>query len=56
MLYKFEVGNQKKGKIIQGLLKKISKLKEKIILLGLGRTDTGVHALNNLHILTVKSN
>ena len=37
---------QKKGKTIQGLLQeKISKLlKEKIILLGSGRTDTGVHA------------
>ena len=38
---------QKKGKTIQGLLQeKISKLlKEKIILLGAGRTDTGVHAI-----------
>ncbi len=38
---------QKKGKTIQGLLQeKISKLlKEKIILLGSGRTDTGVHAI-----------
>ena len=38
---------QKKGKTIQGLIqKKISKiLKEKIILYGSGRTDTGVHAL-----------
>jgi len=38
---------QKKGKTIQGLIQeKISKLlKEKIILLGSGRTDTGVHAL-----------
>ena len=38
---------QKKGKTIQGLIEeKISKLlKEKIILLGSGRTDTGVHAL-----------
>ena len=37
---------QKKGKTIQGLIQeKISKyLKEKIILLGSGRTDTGVHA------------
>jgi len=38
---------QKKGKTIQGLIQeKISKLlKEKIILFGSGRTDTGVHAL-----------
>ncbi len=38
---------QKKGKTIQGLVQeKISKiLKEKIILFGSGRTDTGVHAL-----------
>ncbi len=38
---------QKKGKTIQGLLQeKISKLlKEKIILFGSGRTDTGVHAI-----------
>ena len=38
---------QKKGKTIQGLIQeKISKiLKEKIILSGSGRTDTGVHAL-----------
>ena len=38
---------QKKGKTIQGLLQeKISKLlKQKIILLGSGRTDTGVHAI-----------
>ena len=38
---------QKKGKTIQGLIQeKISELlKEKIILLGSGRTDTGVHAL-----------
>ena len=38
---------QKKGKTIQGLLQeKISKLlKEKIILLGSGRTDSGVHAI-----------
>ena len=37
---------QKKGKTIQGLLQeKISKiLREKIILFGSGRTDTGVHA------------
>ncbi len=37
---------QKKGKTIQGLIqKKISDiLKEKIILFGSGRTDTGVHA------------
>ena len=38
---------QKKGKTIQGLIQeKISKiLKEKIVLYGSGRTDTGVHAL-----------
>ena len=38
---------QKKGKTVQGLIQeKISKfLKEKIILLGSGRTDTGVHAV-----------
>ena len=38
---------QKKGKTIQGLIQqKISiLLKEKIILLGSGRTDTGVHAI-----------
>tara|TARA_B100001057_G_C22850447_1_gene950748 strand:+ start:1307 stop:2047 length:741 start_codon:yes stop_codon:yes gene_type:complete len=38
---------QKKGKTIQGLLEeKISKLlKERVILQGSGRTDTGVHAI-----------
>ena len=38
---------QKKGKTIQGLIQeKISNLlREKIILLGSGRTDTGVHAI-----------
>ena len=38
---------QKKGKTIQGIVQqKISKiLKEKIILIGSGRTDTGVHAI-----------
>ncbi len=38
---------QKKGKTVQGLIQdRISKLlKEKIILLGSGRTDKGVHAL-----------
>ena len=38
---------QKKGKTVQGLIQeKISNLlKEKIILLGSGRTDTGVHAI-----------
>ena len=38
---------QKKGKTIQGLIQqKISKiLKEKVILFGSGRTDTGVHAI-----------
>ena len=41
---------QKKGKTIQGLIQqKISKiLKEKIILIGSGRTDTGVLSL--IHI------
>ena len=38
---------QKKGKTIQGLIQeKISKiLKEKIVLFGSGRTDKGVHAI-----------
>ena len=38
---------QKKGKTIQGQIQeKISKLlKEKIILIGSGRTDAGVHAI-----------
>ena len=38
---------QKKGKTIQGLIQqKISNLlKEKVILFGSGRTDTGVHAI-----------
>ncbi len=38
---------QKKGKTIQGLIQqKISKiLNEKIVLIGSGRTDTGVHAI-----------
>ena len=38
---------QKKGKTVQGLIqKKVSNLlKEKISLLGSGRTDTGVHAI-----------
>ena len=38
---------QKKGKTIQGIIQeKISKLlKEKILLFGSGRTDTGVHAI-----------
>ena len=38
---------QKKGKTVQGAIQeKISNLlKEKIILLGSGRTDTGVHAI-----------
>ena len=38
---------QKKGRTIQGLIQeKISKLlKEKILLFGSGRTDTGVHAI-----------
>ena len=41
------MAGSKKGKTIQGLIqKKISNLlKEKIILLGSGRTDTGVHAI-----------
>ena len=40
------MASAKKGKTIQGLIQeKISKyLKEKIILFGSGRTDTGVHA------------
>ena len=38
---------QKKGKTIQGIIQdKISKLlKEEIVLFGSGRTDTGVHAI-----------
>ena len=38
---------QKKGKTIQGLIQEIisNLLNEKIILLGSGRTDTGVHAI-----------
>ncbi len=38
---------QKKGKTIQGLIQdKISKLlKERVVLIGSGRTDTGVHAI-----------
>ena len=38
---------QKKGKTIQGLIQKKYQnlLKEKIILYGSGRTDTGVHAI-----------
>ena len=38
---------QKKGKTVQGLVQqKISKiLKEKINIVGSGRTDTGVHAI-----------
>jgi len=38
---------QKKGKTIQGLIQeKISKLlKQKILIFGSGRTDTGVHAV-----------
>ena len=41
------MASPKKGKTIQGLIQdKISKLlKEKIILIGSGRTDTGVHAI-----------
>ena len=41
------MASSKKGKTIQGLIQeKISNLlKEKIILLGSGRTDTGVHAI-----------
>ena len=47
---------QSKGKSIQKLIQtKLSKLlKEKILLIGSGRTDSGVHALNNQHILNVK--
>ena len=38
---------QKKGNSVQGLIqKKLSKiLKEKILLIGSGRTDSGVHAI-----------
>ena len=38
---------QKKGSTIQGLIQKnlIKLLKEKIVLNGSGRTDTGVHAI-----------
>ena len=41
------MANSKKGKTIQGLIQeKISNLlKEKIILQGSGRTDAGVHAI-----------
>ena len=49
---------QKKGKTIQGLIQeKISKiLKEKVILFGSGRTDTGVHALEqSAHFECIKS-
>ena len=49
---------QKKGKTIQGLIQeKISKiLKEKIILSGSGRTDTGVHALEHSAHFECKKN
>ena len=47
---------QKKGKTIQGLVEdKISKLlKDRIILQGSGRTDAGVHAIEQSHILILK--
>ena len=43
---------QKKGKTIQGKIQKvISKiLKEKVNIIGSGRTDSGVHALSLIHI------
>ena len=48
---------QKKGKTIQGLLQeKISKLlREKIMLFGSGRTDTGVHAIEQSAHFVCKS-
>ena len=43
-----KVGKYKKGQTIQGILQdKISKLlKEKINIIGSGRTDAGVHAIS----------
>ena len=48
---------QKKGKTVQGLIQeKISKLlREKIILYGAGRLDTGVHALEQSAHFEVKN-
>ena len=50
---------QRKGKSVQGLIQRtLSKiLKEKVTLLGSGRTDAGVHALGqSAHFDTKKKN